>query len=172
LCSGVDRDLVSLDRAGTRIDEDLAFSAQTVPDPAQMRRLAGCEEGHRIRGLGPGRNVLILTLVAGLAAVALAAVGVGTLVDNVSHGDGVAALDHPVAIFIAAHRAAALTWVMRVVSVVGGPAAMAGLALAAGLVLGVVWRWWAPAVVLAVTAVGVTGLTIVFKIALGRGAPR
>jgi hypothetical protein len=32
---GVDRDPVRLDRAGTGIDDDLAFSAQTVPDPAQ-----------------------------------------------------------------------------------------------------------------------------------------
>ena len=32
---GINRDLVSLDRAGPGIDEDLAFSAQLVPDPAQ-----------------------------------------------------------------------------------------------------------------------------------------
>ena len=41
------------------------------------------------------------------------------------------------------------------------------LALATGLLLGVVWRWWAPGVVLAVTAAGVIGLTVVFKEALG-----
>ena len=29
---GVDRDLVGLDRAGTGIDDDLAFGAQMVPD--------------------------------------------------------------------------------------------------------------------------------------------
>ena len=32
---GVDRDLVRLDRAGIGIDDDLAFGAQMVPDPAQ-----------------------------------------------------------------------------------------------------------------------------------------
>ena len=32
---GVDRDLVGLDRAGTGIDDDLAFGAQMVPDPPQ-----------------------------------------------------------------------------------------------------------------------------------------
>ena len=32
---GVDRDPVRLDRAGTGIDDNLAFSAQMVPDPAQ-----------------------------------------------------------------------------------------------------------------------------------------
>jgi undecaprenyl-diphosphatase len=93
------------------------------------------------------------------------------LVDDVTDGDGVTAVDHPVAGFVAAHRAAALTSVMKAVSVVGGPAGMAVLALAAGLLLGVVWRWWAPAVVLAVTAAGIFGLTVVFKAALGRARP-
>jgi undecaprenyl-diphosphatase len=60
---------------------------------------------------------------------------------------------------------------MRAVSVVGGPAGMTVLALAIGLLLGVVWRWWPPAVVLAVTAAGVIGLTVVFKAALGRARP-
>ena len=32
---GLDRDLVCLDRAGTGVDDDLAFGAQLVPDPAQ-----------------------------------------------------------------------------------------------------------------------------------------
>ena len=32
---GVDRDPVSLDCAGTGIDDDFAFGAQVVPDPAQ-----------------------------------------------------------------------------------------------------------------------------------------
>jgi undecaprenyl-diphosphatase len=134
-------------------------------------RLAGHERGRRIRGLGPGENILALTLIVGLAAVALAAVGVGTLVDDVTHGDGVAVVDHPVARFVAAHRAVALTSVMKTASVAGGPAGMTVLALATGLLLGVVWRWWAPGVVLAVTAAGVIGLTVVFKATLGRARP-
>jgi hypothetical protein len=32
---GVDRDLVCLDRAGTGVDDDLAFGTQMVPDPPQ-----------------------------------------------------------------------------------------------------------------------------------------
>ena len=32
---GVDRDLVSLDRAGTGIDDDFAFGPQLVADPPQ-----------------------------------------------------------------------------------------------------------------------------------------
>jgi PAP2 superfamily protein len=89
----------------------------------------------------------------------------------VSSSEAVQAVDHPVARFVAAHRAAALTSVMRAVSVVGGPAGMTALALAAGVLLGVMWRWWAPALVLAVTAAGIIGLTVVFKAALGRARP-
>ena len=136
-----------------------------------VRRLTGHGRGSRIRGLGPDETTLVLTLIVGLSAVALAAAGVGTLVDDVTDGDGVAILDHPVAGFVAAHRAAALTSVMKAVSAVGGPAGMTVLALATGLLLGVVWRSWAPAVVLVVTAVGVIGLTVVFKEALGRARP-
>ena len=43
---GVDRDPVCLDRAGTGIDDDLAFSAQAVPDPAQPD-LADIEHSRR-----------------------------------------------------------------------------------------------------------------------------
>jgi len=32
---GLDRDLVSLDHAGTSIDDHVAFGAQLVPDPPQ-----------------------------------------------------------------------------------------------------------------------------------------
>jgi undecaprenyl-diphosphatase len=148
--------------AATRLAAELA---------GWLRRLTGHGRGRRIGGLGPDETTLVLTLIMGLAAVALAAVGVGTLVDDVTDGDGVTAVDHPVAGFVAAHRAGALTSVMKAVSVVGGPAGMAVLALAAGLLLGVVWRWWAPAVVLAVTAAGIFGLTVVFKAALGRARP-
>jgi len=43
-------------------------------------------------------NAMVLAL--GLAAVALTVVGLGALVDNVTDGDGVAVLDHPVARFV------------------------------------------------------------------------
>jgi undecaprenyl-diphosphatase len=135
----------------------------------RLSRLLG--RGHPIRGLGPGGDILMLTLAAGLAVVTLAALAVGKLVDDATHGEGVAAVDHPAARFVATHRAAELTAVMRAVSVIGGPAGMTVLALAAGLLLGVAWRWWAPPAVLTITATGIIGLTIVFKAALGRARP-
>jgi membrane-associated phospholipid phosphatase len=75
---------------------------------------------------------------------------------------------------VAAHRSAALTSVMKAVSVVGGPAGMTVVALAAVQLvrlLGALWRSRTPAVVLAVTAAGVLGLTAAFKAALGRARP-
>jgi membrane-associated phospholipid phosphatase len=122
-------------------------------------------------GQGPGARTLLLKLVLGLTAVALTAVGAGTLVNNVTDGDGVALVDHPVARFVAAHRTAALTVVMKAISVLGGPASMTILALGLGLLLAGAWRSWTPLLVLAVTAAGSVGLTAVFKAVLGRARP-
>lgn len=121
-------------------------------------------------GLADG-SALALTLVLGLAAIALTAVGLGTLVDNVTDGDGIAVLDHPVARFVTAHRTPALTPVMTAVSAAAGPAGMTVCALVLGGLLGVAWRSWTPVVVLAATAAGAIGLTVVFKAALGRPRP-
>lgn len=120
---------------------------------------------------GQDASTLVLKLVLGLAAVAIGAVATGKLVDDVTDGDGVARLDHPVARFVAAHRTASLTTVMKAVTVVGGPAGMAILALAIGLLLAVALRSWTPLAVLAVTAAGSIGLTVVFKAVLGRARP-
>lgn len=118
-----------------------------------------------------GQGVLALLLVTGLAVVMLAALGLGRLVDDVTGGDGVAVVDHPVAQFVAAHRVPALTSFMTGVSAAGGPAGMVLLALVAGVLLSAAWRSWSPAVMLAVTAAGVIGLTIAFKAALGLPRP-
>ena len=48
---GVDRDLVCPDRAGTGIDDDLAFGAQMVPDPAQPKVAHAHHSGCRPQGL-------------------------------------------------------------------------------------------------------------------------
>lgn len=134
-------------------------------------RRVGRQPGHRVHRTGPGEKVLVLSLTVGLTAVAAAAVGMGKLIDNVTDGDGLAVLDHPVGRFVAARREPVLTSVMNVVSMVGGPAGMTTMALAAGLLPGIAWRSWAPVTVLAVTVAGVIGLTIVFKVALGRSRP-
>jgi membrane-associated phospholipid phosphatase len=134
-----------------------------VPDGSPDPQPAG--------GRRPGVNALAVTLILGLAAVTLAGTGLGALVDNVTDGDGVVFVDHPVAAFVAARRAAALTSVMRAVSAVGGPAGMVVLAVAAGVLLAVRSRSWHPVAVLAVTAGGAVVLTLVFKAALARSRP-
>lgn len=135
--------------------------------------------GRRRKTGGPGSprsggatgSALGLTLVLGLAAVALAAAGLGTLVENVTDGDGIAVLDHPIARFVTAHRVPILTTVMKTVSAAAGPAGMMVCALIAGALLSVAWRSWTPVAVLATTATGTTGLTIVIKEALARPRP-
>jgi undecaprenyl-diphosphatase len=106
-----------------------------------------------------------------LAAIALAAVGLGTLVDNVTDGDGIAVLDHPVARFVTAHRAPALTPAMKAISAAASPAGMTVCALIVGVLLSIVWRSWTPVMALAATAAGAIGLTIVLKEALARPRP-
>lgn len=137
----------------------------------RLERLTGDYRLPKAGEHGQPASTLVLKLVLGLAAVAIGAIATGKLVDDVTEGDGVALVDHPVARFVAAHRTAALTTVMKAVSVVGGPAGMTILALAVGLLLAVALRSWTPLVVLAVTAAGITGLTVVFKAVLGRARP-
>ena len=150
--------------------QDLAAkAARTAGD--LPGRLAGFKRRHQEQRPGAGGNALALTLVLGLAAVALAAVALGALVENVTDGDGVAVVDHPVARFVAGHRTSELTIVMKAVSAAAGPLGMVVCALAAGLLLGMVWRSWAPAAVLGTTAAGAIGLTIVFKAALAQPRP-
>jgi membrane-associated phospholipid phosphatase len=136
-----------------------------------LKAPGGSQRSRSPSGRWPGANALAFTLVLGLAAVALAGTGLGALVDNVTDGDGVAFVDHPVAAFVAAGRAAALTSVMRAVSTAGGPTGMAALAVGAGLLLAATSRSWYPVAVLAVTAGGAIALTLVFKAALGRARP-
>jgi membrane-associated phospholipid phosphatase len=134
------------------------------------RRHHGHNRGRRASEQ-PRGHVLPLALALGITVVGLAAVWAGALVDAVTDGDGVAVVDHPIAGFVAAHRVPALTSVMRAVSMVGGPAGITVIALAAGLLLSIAWPSWTPTVVLGVTDAGATALTLAFKAALGRARP-
>jgi undecaprenyl-diphosphatase len=111
------------------------------------------------------------SVAGGLSVIALAAVATGTVVDDVTDGDGVAVLDRPVAAFVAVHRSGALTVVMRAVSTAGGPVVLAMVTVAAGVLAGVLWASWGPVVVAGVTTAGGAVLTVVFKGALGRPRP-
>ncbi len=112
-----------------------------------------------------------MSTALGLVVVTSAAVGAGVLMEDVTDGDGVAALDHPVASFVAAHRTGALTTVMRAASSVGGPVVLGIFTVAAGVVLGIIWRSRAAVLVAGVTVVGNGVLTLALKQAVARPRP-
>jgi undecaprenyl-diphosphatase len=125
----------------------------------------------RVRsGVGPGW-LFGFSVAGGLSVVALAATATGTVVEDVTDGDGVAVLDRPVAAFVAAHRSGALTMVMRLVSSMGGPFVLAMVTVAAGVLAGVLRKSWGPVLVTGVTTAGGSVLTAVFKDVLGRPRP-
>jgi undecaprenyl-diphosphatase len=153
--------------------QDLAAAGIRVAGRAPVRRvLDGCAPlAARIRSrLAPGW-LFGFSAAVGLSVIALAAVVTGTVVDNVTDGDGVAMLDRPVEAFVAAHRSGALTVVMRAVSAAGGPVVVAVATVAAGVLAGVLWRSWEPVVIAGVATAGGAGLTVVFKEVLGRPRP-
>ena len=112
-----------------------------------------------------------LTAGAGLVVICLAAAGSGEVMEQVTAGDGVALVDHPVAAFVVAHRSGGLTALMRVVSTAGGPLIVTIVTAAAGLLAGAVRRSWGPVLVAGVTLAGTGILTVVLKAVLGRQRP-
>ena len=108
----------------------LAASGPTVTGRAQH---VGPVTGH-------ARVAVQRVCRAGLSVTALAAALTGTVVEDVTDGDGVAVLDRPVAAFVAAHRSGALTVVMGAVSAAGGPVVLAVVTAAGGVLLGMLWR--------------------------------
>ena len=111
------------------------------------------------------------SVVLGLLVIASAAAGAGILVEDVTAGDGMAVLDHPVASFVAAHHSGPLTAVMRAASTAGGPMVLAAVTAVAGVLLGIICRCWGPVLVAGMTVAGSVGLTIVLKEVLGRSRP-
>jgi len=107
----------------------------------------------------------------GLVVIASAAAGAGQLMEDVADGDGVAVLDHPVAAFVAAHRTGTLTAVMRMASSAAGPVVLGAVTVAVGVMLGILWRRWAPMLVAGVTVAGNGVLTLALKQAIARPRP-
>jgi membrane-associated phospholipid phosphatase len=112
-----------------------------------------------------------MSTALGLAVITAAAVGASALMEDVTDGDGVAVLDHPVASLVAAHRTRALTMVMRAASTAGGPVILGAVTVAAGVVLGIIWRSRGPVLVAAVSVAGNSVLTLALKEAVARPRP-
>jgi undecaprenyl-diphosphatase len=152
---------------------DLAAAGRSAAACSPLRRLLAEWEplAARIRSYVAPVWFFSVSAVLGLSVIGLAAAVTGTVVEDVTNGDGVAVLDRPVAAFVAARRTGALTMVMREVSAVGGPVVLAVVTAAAGVLLAILRRRWGPAVAAAVTVAGCAALTVVFKQALGRPRP-
>ncbi len=160
-------------RWATRRGQDLLVAVErTASRLHEQQRLQRCLLLiARVRmQLGPGW-MLGLWVALGLLVVALTAAGAGELVEHLTAGQGMALLDHPVARFVAAHRSAPLTAVMRLVSSAGGPVVLGIVTAGAGLLLGATRRSWFPVLIVGVTLAGSGGLTLVLKAALSRPRP-
>jgi membrane-associated phospholipid phosphatase len=153
--------------------QDLLAAGRRVADRRHMQWLPGtCQTLiARVRYvLRPGW-LFGTSVVLGLLVIASAAAGAGILVEDVTAGDGMAVLDHPVASFVAAHHSGPLTAVMRAASTAGGPMVLAAVTAVAGVLLGIICRCWGPVLVAGMTVAGSVGLTIVLKEVLGRSRP-
>ena len=87
---------------------DLAAAGMRAACSPARRLLAGCEPlAARIRSrVAPGW-LFSVSAVLGLSVIGLAAAVTGTVVEDVTNGDGAAVLDRPVAAFVAARRSGA-----------------------------------------------------------------
>jgi PAP2 superfamily len=145
--------------------KDLLAAGQRASDRARLRWLPGL----MVR-LRPAWRFGVSTGI-GLVIVTLATAGAGKLMEDITEGDGVAVLDRPVASFVTAHRTGVLTMVMEAASSAGGPVVLGAVTIAAGVVLGTIWRSLGPVLAAGVTVAGNGVLTVVLKDAVGRPRP-
>jgi undecaprenyl-diphosphatase len=111
------------------------------------------------------------TLATVVLVVALTALVGASVTNHLRHGDGVRAVDQPVATWVAAHRVDWLTAIMRLVTTVGCPL---GVALTVVAVVGIAeWRTrrLRPALVAAVVLGGAELLQISIKSLVARARP-
>lgn len=110
-------------------------------------------------------------LTFSVAAGALAAWAFGGLTQDVIGHDEVARLDPRVESFVIAHRAAALTEVMKAVTSLGSTAVLIPLAVALAGYFLVRRRDWRPSALIAVALGGAIALYDIVKVAVGRPRP-
>jgi undecaprenyl-diphosphatase len=168
--------LVVLVASGLRVvgahRQGLLAMGVRLADSLHLRWLTGM--GRPLSTLAQARRPVWLfgmTAAVGVLLIATTAIGTDRLAEDVTAGDGVAVLDHPVASFVAAHRSGALTTVMRAVSSAGGPLILAAVTVVAGVLLTVLRRSRGPVLLAGATVAGIAVLTITLKEAVGRSRP-
>ena len=118
----------------------------------------------------PG-GVFGLRLAVGLFAVTALSVLFGALMEDVTAGEGIAMIDHPVARFVAAHRTSGLTAAMKAVSFLGSPIGVAAFALACACIASAMRQTWSPLVLVAAGTGGIAVIDIVLKALISRSRP-
>ena len=116
------------------------------------------------------RPALLELLLTRGAVLAVLAVTIGALADQVAEGDGLTSFDRPVWMWFVDHRTGFLTAVAKTVTTMGSTLTMALLAGAAVIVLAV-RRHRGDAILVAVVAVGAGVLVRVGKDIVGRTRP-
>ena len=137
---------------------------QIVPFARRPMRFLG-------RRLRPG-SALGLSLTLQLAVLGVAAWLFASLLQDVVAGDELSRIDEPVTRYVAEHRVAWLTTLLKAVSHLGDVFFLAGLVLAVG-----VWAWrrsrsWLPMATMATTLLGAFALGAVVQPLVGRPRPR
>jgi undecaprenyl-diphosphatase len=127
--------------------------------PAVLARRLGVEEA------------VALLLLTGLLVVSALGALFTVLLDDVLDGDGIAHLDQPTSRWLAAHREGWLTGVLRSLTVLGSPVALAALMAAVCIGVGVRGRSWRPAVLGVVGAGGIGLVIVTLKVLVGRPRP-
>jgi membrane-associated phospholipid phosphatase len=108
---------------------------------------------------------------SGLLLLAVAGWAFGAVTEDVLDQDDLARLDGPVLAWVAGHRAAWLTGVVRVVSGLGSNRVLVPLLALVGVAVGLRARRWALPAVLALVQLGATGSYLLVKQAVDRPRP-
>ena len=122
------------------------------------------------RRLGP-HAALIVPLVIGLGIAVSMTVASAVVYDSVMENDDAAALDRPLLRFAMSLRSPQLNEAVTAYTHLGGVIGMPIIAVAAMVVLALVWRSWAPIVLVAVAGAGSLLMTVAGKPLVGRARP-
>ena len=153
-------------------DQVRARLARQLERPAvlALRRRYSTQLGFLARRFSP-RGALGLSLTVGLAAVVGFGWLFGGITEDVIKGNELTALDSPVAHWLAGHRVAWLTAVMRAATELGSVRVIAPLVAATALLLVIRTQRADAAALLVIAAAGASLLVALVKLLIGRARP-
>lgn len=140
------------------------------PTVATFRRRYQRQLAFLTRRLQPG-SAFGLSLTLGLLALIALGWAFGGILEDVVGREELATIDSPVTSWLADHRVAWLTTVMRLATQLGGTAVIVTVLAATAATLYARTRRWQPAAFLFVVAVGASGLVTIVKLLIARTRP-